>query len=183
MNDTANKPKPHPEVLKVGDIYAKLKANRSYTLPNARADYREAFGVLPDDKSIDQELQRLMEEHIWYSFVNRLRTHCAPELAIPLRLSLALMLREGAGRGTGARPTAATEVRALMSEARELKAKYMKKQGLKAGSAEYEAAEFLAEHWKKWRGRPSHFSAEQIIDFFRHPGRVDRGRKRSRKEA
>src|SRR5262249_8263129 len=82
-------------VRMVRAIYELLQIDPSFTLTKARAKYREAFGIRHDDESIDKEYMWCVARHLGSP---RMFSWCAPDVAIPLRIALAMLLRESSVR-------------------------------------------------------------------------------------
>jgi len=107
----------------------------------ARRLYREEYGVLPSDKSIDTEIAKRFE---W-------ALNCEPPslVELPQHLVLALMLREGfAGRLKGKKGRHWAIARAVR-RARERKASLVEDEGVKAGKAAEDLAKEYTARLKK----------------------------------
>jgi hypothetical protein len=156
------------EVLKARDIYKSLEEDRSFTLRNAHAKYREAFGISHDHGGLDQEYIALVRKHFGYP---RLFTRTDADVSIPVRLALAFFLRESHGRKRKMSLTVLAGKTAQMEEARQLKARYMSEEHLSAEDAEVKAAEELQQTFE-WRGRRgSLMTVDEMLEWFSHPGR------------
>lgn len=156
------------EVLAARRIYERLQSDPSFTVTRARAAYREAFGVSPDDPSIDMKYAERIVGHLGYA---RLYSWCAADVAIPLPIALAYFLREISGRKSKTSPALRHGEIAQMEEAKQLKAKLMDELDKKAGDAEEDAAEISFDTFE-WRGqRRSLLTKKQILERFRHPTR------------
>jgi hypothetical protein len=116
----------------------------------ARRHYREEYGVLPDDKSVDKEIEKRFE---WAENAE------PPDhlVHLPKHLVLALMLREGwGGRGRGRKGRHPAIGRAIL-KARKRKASLIKS-GVKRGKAEEQAAEEAFQSFKQRGFHPSSVS-------------------------
>ncbi len=99
----------------------------------ARAVYQEEFDIHHDDPRIDEEIEALVRDAILWADPPVTRT------AVPLRLLLALLLRERFGaRKRGAKPKspfAVAQERVAVGLARKHKAALMKREKLSAAEA------------------------------------------------
>jgi hypothetical protein len=156
------------DVLKVRDIYERWRTDPSFTLAKARAKYLELFGISHNHKRINDEYISQVLTQFGYA---RLFSWTGPDVAIPVKIALALFLRELGGRK---RKTATFGEIAQMEEARRLKAELKKKSTMKksrAYDAEVAAAEVVSRGFM-WRGRKRRFLTKtQILERFKNPGR------------
>jgi hypothetical protein len=147
-------------------IYQRLRDERNFTLAKARDEYKDQFGIGHDDPALDQEYEKLLYNHLFWS---------NEPLQLPWHLALGLFLREGMGRKHGPLPKefSTHEITVLILTRR--KAAEYRHQEYKAGTALEKAANEVVS-WKyevqKGKYRPSiGFSARQIIEILQHPGR------------
>jgi hypothetical protein len=115
----------------------------------ARRVYHEAFGVPVNDKTIDAEIEGYFLDDI-----------SGQRRYLPRRLLLALLLREGAGRGRG-------KPKSIEKRLHHARAKHRYDKVREAGKSQDEAIEIVRKDFK--------ISAEAIRD-----GRVNRKRKPNR---
>ena len=109
-------------------------------LGEARRLYRDQYGMLPDDKRIDLEIEE------WFARADSAEPP-KPRVELPYHVVLALMLREGfAGRGRGNKGRGPVIGRVVL-QARKRKEDLRRK--MPAGKAEKQAAEEAIEQLKR----------------------------------
>jgi len=158
-------------VLAARRIFDRLLRDQTFTLTKARAAYREEFGISPKDKSIAREFTRVVEKHFIYPAIARMKNWSSPEIAIPVRIAVALFLGEHSGRKKGRqRPYLQGLGRwHQMKKVVRLKEKYMMEQRMRAEDASRKAAEEVHRTFAFRGRRQSYFTVPQIIECLRQP--------------